>query len=344
MPVNRAPEDLPVLYLYNIDPDWDMHDKAAALQSNEKIVAALQEAGHPVKSAGLSDQDLVSLLSQYSSRDLIVFNQCESIPGIPYSEHEAVKTIESLGFVYTGSTPDVLRLTGNKVETKQILELYNIPTPDWRVYDEPVAGDWNIFPAIVKTAREHCSISLSPESVVLNNRELESRIEYVLKNYDQPALVEDFIDGREFHVPIWGNGDINVLPVVEMDFSAFHDVHDRLCTYDSKFIPESRHYNVIESLIPSPLSADDLKILERVSLETYRAIGCRDYARLDVRKRNGKFYVLDVNPNADLDRDASIACSAEYSGISYMEMMNCLVRLAAGRHPLYCRSSNNHCR
>ncbi|HPA15149.1 MAG TPA: hypothetical protein PKV75_07755, partial [Desulfobacterales bacterium] len=72
--------------------------------------------------------------------------------------------------------------------------------------------------------------------------------------------------------------------------------------------------------------------------------GCRDYARLDVRKRNGKFYVLDVNPNADLDRDASIACSAEYSGISYMEMMNCLVRLAAGRHPLYCRSSNNHCR
>ena len=336
MPVKCAAEGLPVLYLYNIDPDWDTHDAEAALDSNEKMVAALQEAGHLVMSAELSNKDLASLLSRYASRDLIVFNQCESIPGIPYSEHEAARTIESFEFVYTGSTPDVLLLTGNKAETKQILELYGIPTPRWRVYNEPVAGDWNIFPAIVKTAREHCSISLSPESVVMNSRELESRIEYILKNYDQPALVEDFIDGREFHVPIWGNGDIKVLPVVEMDFSAFHDVHDRLCTYDSKFIPESRHYKVIKSLIPSPLSADDLKTLQRVSLQAYRAIGCRDYARLDVRKRDGKFYVLDVNPNADLDRDASIACSAEYSGISYVETMNHLVRMAASRHPLYC--------
>jgi D-alanine-D-alanine ligase len=341
MPVNCESENLPVLYLYNIDPDWDTHDIKAALKSNEKMAAALQEAGHPVISAELSNKDLTSLLLRHFSRDLIIFNQCESIPGIPYSEHEAVRIIESLGFVYTGSTPDVLMLTANKAETKKILESYNIPTPDWRVYNEPVAGDWNIFPAIVKTALEHCSISLGRESVVLNSRELESRIEYILKNYDQPALVEDFIDGREFHVPIWGNGEIKMLPVVEMDFSVFHDVHDRLCTYDSKFIPKSRHYKIIESLHPAPLSPDDLKILERVSIEAYRAIGCRDYARLDVRKRDGIFYVLDVNPNADLDSDASIACSAGYSGISYIEMMNYLVRLAANRHPLYCRSSND---
>lgn len=337
MPVTRASADLPVLYLYNVEPAWDALDAAAALQANEKMAAALQEAGHPVISAGLSDSDLPALLSRFSSSDLIVFNQCESLPGIPFSEPEAARIIESHGFAYTGSPPDVLRRTENKAETKRILDAHNIPTPAWRVYHEPVAGDWTIYPAIVKTAREHCSLSLSPDSVVMNSREMEARIAHVLKNYGQPALVEDFIDGREFHVPLWGNGEIHILPVVEMDFSAFHDVHDRLCTYDSKFDPDSRHYNRIESLIPSPLSADTLKTLERVSLETYRAIGCRDYARLDVRLRDGIFYVLDVNPNAALDSDASIASSAEHSGISYCEMMTRLVRLAASRHPLYGR-------
>lgn len=341
MPVKCASEELPVLYLYNIDPEWDTQDTEAALSTNEKMSAALEEAGHPVVSVGLADQNLTALLSRYPSEEFIIFNQCESIPGVPYSEHAVTRIIESLGFAYTGSPSDVLLLTGDKAETKKILEACGLPTPEWRVYDEPVAGDWDIFPAIVKTAREHCSLSLSPESVVLNSRELESRIHYILKHYNQPALVEDFIDGREFHVPIWGNGEISMLPVVEMDFSAFHDMHDRLCTYDSKFIPESRHYNVIESLLPSPLSADDLKMLERVCFETYRAIGCRDYARLDVRKRAGQFFVLDVNPNADLDMEASIACSAGYLGVSYHEMMSFLVRLAARRHPLYGRQSGD---
>lgn len=335
MPVNCAPEDLPVLHLYNLDSDWDYRDLEGALKSNEAITTALQNAGHPVIQAALSCNDLGSLLSCHSPEDLIIFNQCEGIPGIPHSEHEVARIIESMGFIYTGSTSDVLLLSENKVKTKAILSSLGIPTPEWRLYNEPDAGDWNIFPAIVKTAREHCSIGLSPESVVLNCHELESRIEYVLENYHQPALVEDFIDGREFHVPLWGNGTVHLLPVVEMDFSAFHDVHDRLCTYDSKFEPRSRHYNVIESLIPAPLSEDELEILERVCLEAYRAIGCRDYARIDVRKREGQLYILDVNPNADLSIDASVACSVEHSGVSYPEMMNYLVRLAANRHPLF---------
>lgn len=340
MPVNCRPEDLPVLFLFNVDPDWDAHDKISVRVANEKMSSALKNAGHPVISVEISDQDLGSILSRYSPEDYIIFNQCEGIPGIPHSEHEAVRIIESQGFIYTGSTPDVLMLAENKVEAKQVLESFNIPGPVWKVYNKPKADDWNIFPAIVKTACEHCSISLNSESVVMNSQQLESRIEYILKNYNQPALVEDFIDGREFHIPICGNGKVNMLPVVEMDFSAFSDVHDRLCTYDSKFEPESLHYKNIESLIPASLSKTALIALEGITLNAYRALGCRDYARMDVRERGGRFYVLDVNPNADLDFDASIACSAEYSGISYTEMMNYLVNLAASRHPLYAQLSN----
>ena len=226
-------------------------------------------------------------------------------------------------------------LAGDKIKTKQALDSFDIPTPEWKVYYEPFAEDWELFPAIVKTTLEHCSVSLNPESVVMNTVELESRIEHVLKNYNQPAMVEDFIDGREFHIPLWGNGAVRMLSVVEMDFSAFSDIHDRLCTYDSKFDPCSMHYNKIESRIPAPLDDTALKALEKISIESYCAIGCRDYGRLDVRERDGKFYVLDVNPNADLDMDASIACSAEYSGLPYHEMMHHLVRLAANRHALF---------
>ncbi|MBN2322072.1 MAG: hypothetical protein JXR49_23555 [Acidobacteria bacterium] len=335
MPTKCAPEDLPVLFLYDMDPEWESKDRTAALESNEKMTAALKTAGHPVIPVEVNDNNLDSLLSYYSAEKLIVFNQCESIPGIPHSEHQAARIVESQGFTYTGSTPDVLNLAGNKIKTKKVLDSLDIRTPEWKVYYKPVADDWNLFPAIVKTTYEHCSIGLDSESVVMNTRELESRIEYLLENYNQPAMVEDFIDGREFHVPLWGNGTVRILPAVEMDFSAFSDIHDRLCTYDSKFDPCSLHYNKIESLIPAPLDNEMLHALEKISIRTYRAIGCRDYGRLDVRGRGGKFYVLDVNPNADLDRDASIACSAEYSGLSYPEMMHYLVRLAADRHALY---------
>ncbi|MBN1466905.1 hypothetical protein JXA02_14220 [candidate division KSB1 bacterium] len=339
MPVNCSPQDIPVLFLYNVDPAWSVNDRISAIESNEKMCSALQDAGHPVISAPITGQNLQDILSRYSPKELIVFNQCECIPGTPHSEHEVARIIESLGFVYTGSTPDVLMLAENKFATKQTLESHNISTPAWTIYEEPNINGWDIFPAIVKAACEHGSASLDSESVVMNMRELQSRTEYVLKNYSQPVLVEDFIDGREFHVPVCGNGTLNVLPVVEMDFSAFNDVHDRLCTYDSKYDPGSLHYKKIEGLIPAPLTDAALKSLEEICLDAYCAMGCRDYARMDVRERDGKFYILDVNPNADLDVDASMACSGEYSGMSYPTMMNYLVKLAARRHPLYARLS-----
>lgn len=335
MTANCAPGDLHVLFVYDINPEWENSDRESAIESNKKMMAALEDAGHPVTPIEVHDGDLDSLLSRHPAERLIVFNQCESIPGIPHSEYMAARMIESLGYVYTGSTPDVLKLAGNKIETKRIIESHNIPTPVWKVYYEPVADDWNIYPAIVKTTYEHCSIGLNSESVVLNREELEARIAYILEDYNQPAMVEDFIDGREFHVPIWGNGTVRMLPVVEMDFTAFKDVHDRLCTYDSKFEPGSLHYNEIESRIPAPLGDEALRELEEICLGAYCAVGCRDYARLDVRERHGAFYVLDVNPNADLAIDASIACSADYLGISYPEMLNYLVGLAADRHPFY---------
>jgi D-alanine-D-alanine ligase len=187
----------------------------------------------------------------------------------------------------------------------------------------------------VKPVREHCSIGITPEAVVLNEDALIERIAFVVETYRQPALVEEFIDGREFRVTLWGNEDVEVLPPVEMEFSAFSDLRERLCSWDAKFTPGSRHYTEIRTVAPAPLTAEELRLLEEVSRAAYRAMGIRDYARFDFRLREGIFYLLDPNPNPDISADASLALTAELAGYSYGQMGSRLVRLAAARHPVF---------
>jgi D-alanine-D-alanine ligase len=147
------------------------------------------------------------------------------------------------------------------------------------------------------------------------------------------VLVEDFIDGREFHVSVVGNGGLKVLPIAEMDFAAIREDSGRLCTYDSKFVPASADYQMIQLRLPAVLSAQEKRKLEETTIAAYRATGCRDYARMDIRLRNGTFYVLDVNPNADISPDTSMALSAELAGYSFGQFGSLLVHLAARRHP-----------
>jgi D-alanine-D-alanine ligase len=187
----------------------------------------------------------------------------------------------------------------------------------------------------VNPRREHCSIGIPPEAGGLDRAALLERIRFVAETYEQPALVEEFIDGREFRVTLWGNDDVEVLPPGEMEFSAFSDLRERLCSWDAKFTPGSRHYTEIRTVAPAPLSGRELRLLAEVSRAAYRAMGIRDYARFDFRLRDGVFYLLDPNPNPDISSDASLALTAELAGYSYGRMGSRLIRLAAERHPVF---------
>jgi D-alanine-D-alanine ligase len=208
-----------------------------------------------------------------------------------------------------------------------------IPTPRWQVFLSASGIEWDSFPAIVKPACEHCSLGVDEGAVVMNADGLVRRVNYILREFNQPALVEDFIDGREFHVPLWGNDVVEVLPPVEMDFSALDDIHDRLCSYDAKFTPDSAAYREIKSFVPARLSTEEMETLHAVSRAAYQAVGCRDYGRIDVRVRDGIFYVLDVNPNADISADASLALAAEKAGYCYGAMGSRVLEFARERHP-----------
>ena len=334
LPESNRRTDLPVLLLHNLDDTWEPADLEKALDEVDDLEKALRRQGHPVTNIPVYDSDLASRLKHYDPDEYIVFNGCEGFPGLPCSEATVAKTLESLGFTYTGSPPEVLATGWDKAKVKKRLGSRGVPIPAWKIFSSARMNGWRKFPAIVKPAREHSSCGVSRDAVVLSHDKMAPRIAYVLNEFQQPAIVEDFIDGREFHVSLWGNKTVEMLPPAEMDFSAFNDVQDRLCTFDAKYRPDSQAYEKICVRVPASLSEAEYKELERVAQRAYRVIGCRDYARFDIRLRDGVFYVLDVNPNPDISSDTSMAFAAELAGCSYGAMLCQMVNLAASRHPV----------
>ena len=326
--------DLPVLMVFDLDEAWDEQERAEAVADTGRLVAALRRRGHSVVPLPLTDADLPSLLAPYDPSRYVVFNWCEGLPGVARSDHAVPHLLDELNFTYTGATGDVLSLSRDKSLVKDLLRSHGLPVPDGCVVPVGCVAEWAVFPSIVKPAFEHSSMGMTSSSVVFTPAELAVQVRKVHREFDQPAIVEEFIDGREFHVPLWGNGAIDMLPPVEMDFSAIADPRDRICSYDSKFVPESESYRRIGSLWPAPLEEEQMLRLQETSIAAYRAVGCRDYARVDLRLRGEEFLVLDVNPNADVSRDTSFDCAARFAGYSYGDLGSRIVRLAARRHPV----------
>lgn len=304
------------------------------------MAEAMQAAGHPVIRDRLEDDKLPDLLSAYDPTALIVFNWCEEVPGIPRSSWMVAQELERQGFTYTGADHPALVLSQDKRQVQQRLTDACIPTPVWKIFYSASVVDWDLFPAIVKPAFEHYSLGIERESVVLSIAELTRRVSYVIDQLQQPVLVEEFIDGREFHVGVIGNDSLQMLPPAEIDFSAFADIHDRLCTYEANFDRNSLAYQSVYARLPIDFTLEELTCLERTVLGAYRATDCRDYARMDLRMRDGVFYILDVNHNADISPDTSLIKAAEMVGYPYGQFGSLLVNLAAERHPVFGNGSH----
>jgi D-alanine-D-alanine ligase len=326
---------LKVLVLYNIDPSWDKSEISEARSSNRILFKSLKDEGLETCLEELKSPDLDSVLEKYDPFETIVFNICETLPGIPLSESKVVELIANKGFTYTGNTPEVLEISYDKEKVKKILGSIGVRVPVGAVLSTEDASDWKIFPAIVKPSREHCSLTITEKSVVYDVSSLKEQILLVNNELKQPALVEDFIDGREFRVSVWNNDPPEVLPFIEMGFSAFTEPHKRLCTYDSKFLPGSEHYEKIESLSPENLDRKLRRKLEGSALRTWKGFGCLDYARFDFRLRDNEFYFLDFNPNNDISINTSFAMSVKMTGCSYGKLLKRIVMMAAERHPVF---------
>jgi D-alanine-D-alanine ligase len=333
MGIEICPSEIPVLLLYNLDPKWSRREQTEALDATSRLGEALCTAGFPTTPVQVTNSDLDSVLSGCNPLEYIVFNWCEALPGVHHSEWLVAEYLEQHSFTFTGAGSATLASAYDKCHVKRLLDEAGLPTPTWELYDKGCAISWKRFPAIIKPSREHCSEGIHRDSVVMAETSLKNRVRYIIRRFERPALVEDFIDGRELHVSLWGNGHVEVLPPAEMEFPPLTDVHSRLCTYESKFVPESQLYRSINTLLPAPLSESELREVEQVCRAAYTLVGCRDYARIDIRMKDGLFYILDINPNADISPDTSTISAAELAGYTYTDFLKRLVFLAAERHP-----------
>jgi D-alanine-D-alanine ligase len=171
--------------------------------------------------------------------------------------------------------------------------------------------------------------------VVFDDESLSKQIQYVIEQYQQPALVEEFIDGRELNVGLMEtNGKVGVLPISEIDYSEFPEEVPKICGYEAKWVTESPEYQKSKPICPAPLEWVMKKRVEHITIKAFRLFECRDYARVDIRiDREGKIYVLEVNPNPDISPQSGMIRALKVQGTTYTEFVGSLLERALQRKP-----------
>ena len=337
MPSRRASKRIAVLH--NVDfedarPDFDptWASRAEVAMVSTAVATALSSAGYEAHLVPV-DGDLSSLRAHLAELEPdCAFNLCESLAGDARLESAVPLLLELLGIPFTGSPPEVLSFALRKDRVKQRLEAAGIPTPAARVMsrgDDPCDLP---FPLIVKPVREDGSVGISNESVVRSREELARTVDAVSARLRQACLVEQFIDGREFNVAMLGHPTPRVLPLSEIDFTALPDGAPRIVSYDAKWssgsVEDLGTVPVLHPQLPSTVGAR----VRRAAADAFRAVGVRDYGRVDVRLSTaGVPYVVDVNPNCDLSPHAGMARAAAGVGIDYAALCGLLVRYALRR-------------
>lgn len=301
-----------------------------AAQVAEEIGAGLRNLGYRTECVAVTD-DVARSLAPYSPGEWVVFNLCEGLADDPALEANVPPILERLGFCYTGSAGPCLAACLNKAGTKARLQTHGLSTPRYAMLSSPDEPCHVPLPAFVKPVAEDGSLGITWESVVSTPQALAVRVAYVLERYQQPALVEEFVDGREFNLAVWGNSPPEALPIAEIDYQGIAEPLRRVCTYESKWIEGSYAYTHTPGICPAIVSETLGERLIHDALAAYHIMGCRDYARVDVRERGGIPYILEVNPNPSLASDAGFFRAAHALGYDHAGMAERIVHMALKR-------------
>ena len=297
-----------------------------------EMVDCLRAQGLTVVLETVIGCDMAGALAPYLPDQWLVLNLCEDWNGDGTDYATPAQLITDLGFFYTGCPADALQRSQAKDETKRCLIAQQVSTPHALICHDGVVGAWNHFPAIVKPASQHCSFGITRASVVDNPTMLGAQVAAMYAQFGGVVLVEEFIDGIEFNVSLWGNGDdIMVLPLSSIDYSPFADYHDRLCTYDGKWNPDSADYQTPIWEFVYQIDVSLRTRIHEVAIAAFRAIGLRDYGRVDLRVFDGLPYVLDVNANPDITSTGGMYRAAAQLGMDYGAFLRHLLDLAYRR-------------
>jgi D-alanine-D-alanine ligase len=310
--------------------EWDSPTTIAAVES------ALSKLGKVIRLE--ANEDFPERLRQ--TKPNIVFNIAEGFYGVNREAHVPA-ICEFFGIPYSGSDPFTLSLCLDKARAKETLAFHGIPTPKFVVVDKPeelrAASKKLRFPLFVKPLHEGSSKGITDSNLCRDAGHLLEQTEFLLENYNQPVLVEEYLPGKEFTCAVLGNGDeATVLPIVGMNFETLPEGAAPIYSFDAKFVWDRPENPLDIFQCPARITAALRKSIERVTLDAFRVLGCRDWARIDVRLDGaGVPNVLEVNPLPGILPDpADNSClpkAARAAGISYDELIQGCLKYAAER-------------
>jgi D-alanine-D-alanine ligase len=308
--------------------EWD------SIETIEAVRDALQQFGHETDLIE-ADKNAFAKLSDLNND--IVFNIAEGFGGAS-RESQIPSMLEMLGIPFTGSDSITTGICHDKSRCKEILSYYGIPNaPFFITDDENISITSKIFPKFVKPMHEGSSKGIYNSSVVTNESELRSEISRIRECYCQPAIVEDYLQGREFTVAMLGNGDsAKVLPIVEINLDSVPEGFNKIYSYEVKWFFDTRESKLEIFRCPAKISSSLYGEIEKVCLDAYRNLRIRDWARIDVRlDSNNVPNIVEINPLPGILPDpADNSCypkAARHSGLDYNEMINSVLNEAVKR-------------
>lgn len=271
----------------------------------------------------------------------IVFNIAEGFYGVS-REAQIPSLLEMLNIPYTGSDTLTLATCLDKARTKEILSYHKIPNSKFvvasNISDAEKAG--LEFPLMVKPCWEGSSKGIFSSSFVKDRTELEREINRVVNEYDQPALIEEFLPGREFTVAVLGNGNnAEALPIVEINFNEFPEDFVPIYSYEAKWILDTKENPLDVFSCPAKVSPELERKIKKNVLRAYNVLRCRDWSRVDVRlDKNGEPNIIEINPLPGIlpnpEENSCFPKAARTAGLNYTEMINKVLYVAALRYKL----------
>jgi D-alanine-D-alanine ligase len=324
-------------------PDWDpsrvIEPWDTVAEEMDLLASALRGGGHEPIIVNIKDDFQVMLEAVAREKPDAILNLIEWFHDDVENETFVPALFELMNLSYTGNRPLALSLCQKKPHAKAMLVAAGLPTPRGVVIDGAIPDDFDLrFPVIVKPAYDDASGGIDATSVVHDRAALEARVARLYVEHKMVALVEEYIEGREIHCAILGNDPPEALPLYEMVFKGGTDENDQplpnIITYRAKWDPFSRDYHALSSACPPEDLAPELAArMQDIALRAYKTLGCRDYARVDMRldRTTNKPYILEVNPNPDLADGCAFAASVRASGRTYAQAICEIVELALDR-------------
>ena len=294
------------------------------------VLSTLRDLGHDAEPLGL-DEDIDAIRrAVLEFEPHVCFNLLVEFHGAAGYDQHVASYLELLRTHYTGCNPRGLTLARDKGLSKKILQWEGLPVPQFGVFErgKRVKRRPGLeFPLFVKSINEEASLGISRASIVKDDRKLAERVRFIHERIDTDAIAEDYIEGREFYVGVIGNDKLETFPIWELHIPGLPEGAPKIATRRVKWdLAYQKRIGVKNAR--AELDPKTARAIASVAKSVYRALGLSGYARLDLRMRpDGRFYVLEANPNPDLTYGEDFAESADAGGVPYEELIQRILEL-----------------